>query len=215
MIAGAEFCSHCGARAQRADDSTAAPLACPRCATALAAVLVGASRIHDCATCGGVWLDVETFQRIANDGEVQSGVLAVLAPTPPTATVSAADIRYVPCPVCAKLMNRMNFARISGVILDSCKQHGNWFDRDELRRVIEFVRAGGLAAARNKEKLALEEERRLLDATKQYAAARPDPAGRIRLDQHDDVVAVTADLGKVLTTLLGLGVDVSRGSRQS
>ena len=56
-------------------------------------------------------------------------------------------------------MNRVNFAHCSGVIVDVCKSHGVWFDRDELSRIVEFIRSGGLEASRNKEKHALEEER--------------------------------------------------------
>ena len=59
-------------------------------------------------------------------------------------------------------MNRINFARCSGVIVDVCKGHGTWFDCDELSRIIEFIRGGGLEASRNKEKAAIEEERRRL-----------------------------------------------------
>jgi Zn-finger nucleic acid-binding protein len=59
-------------------------------------------------------------------------------------------------------MNRINFARCSGVIVDVCKGHGTWFDRDELSHIVEFIRQGGLEASRNKEKAAIEEERRRL-----------------------------------------------------
>jgi len=73
-----------------------------------------------------------------------------------------AKIFYAPCPECTQLMNRINFARCSGVIVDICKRHGIWFDRDELSRIIEFIREGGLEASRAKEKPGLEDERRLL-----------------------------------------------------
>jgi Zn-finger nucleic acid-binding protein len=61
-------------------------------------------------------------------------------------------------------MNRINFARCSGVVVDVCKGHGTWFDRDELSRIVEFIRGGGLDAARAREKAALEEERRQLES---------------------------------------------------
>jgi hypothetical protein len=48
-------------------------------------------------------------------------------------------------------MNRLNFAHTSGVIVDVCTRHGTWFDADELRRVLEFITAGGLEAARARE----------------------------------------------------------------
>jgi len=59
-------------------------------------------------------------------------------------------------------MNRINFAHCSGVILDLCKKHGIWFDRDELNRIVEFIHAGGLEASRSKEKAELEEQRKKL-----------------------------------------------------
>ena len=48
-------------------------------------------------------------------------------------------------------MNRMNFTHESGVILDVCKLHGLWFDRDELRRIVEFIRSGGLENSRERD----------------------------------------------------------------
>jgi len=32
--------------------------------------------------------------------------------------------------------------------VDVCREHGTWFDKDELRRIVEFIRAGGLEQAR-------------------------------------------------------------------
>jgi Zn-finger nucleic acid-binding protein len=56
-------------------------------------------------------------------------------------------------------MNRVNFAHCSGVIVDVCKGHGTWFDSDELSRIVEFIRGGGLEAARTREKAQIQEER--------------------------------------------------------
>jgi hypothetical protein len=71
-------------------------------------------------------------------------------------------ITYRPCPRCKKMMNRVNFAKYSGVVLDVCRAHGTYFDRDELHRVVAFIQAGGLdrARARDRDELA-DEERRL------------------------------------------------------
>jgi Zn-finger nucleic acid-binding protein len=59
-------------------------------------------------------------------------------------------------------LNRINFARCSGVIVDICKGHGSWFDCDELSRIIKFIRGGGLEVSRAREKAQIEEERRQL-----------------------------------------------------
>jgi Zn-finger nucleic acid-binding protein len=55
-------------------------------------------------------------------------------------------------------MNRINFDR-SGVVVDICKGHGIWFDRDELTRIASFIHAGNLGEARDLHKTELEHER--------------------------------------------------------
>ena len=70
-------------------------------------------------------------------------------------------------------MNRMNFARCSGVIVDVCRGHGVWFDRDELRGIIEFIRAGGLDLSRQKEKREIAFEREQLQR-EQFVASRSE-----------------------------------------
>lgn len=51
--------------------------------------------------------------------------------------------RYHKCPVCSKHMNRVNFGARSGVIVDQCKDHGLWLEGAELRRLLEWKKAGG------------------------------------------------------------------------
>jgi Zn-finger nucleic acid-binding protein len=162
LFRGTRYCSHCGAEAARAEPVSArAARACPRCRQPLAPAAVGAATLDECARCGGVWADVEAFERILKDGEAQSVVLGAAADAP-AAALPAAPQPYVPCPACGRLMNRLNFARCSGVLVDACKGHGTWFDRDELRGIVAFVRAGGLSRARQKEKDDLDEQRRRL-----------------------------------------------------
>jgi Zn-finger nucleic acid-binding protein len=67
-------------------------------------------------------------------------------------------------------MHRVNFAKCSNVIVDVCKAHGTWFDKDELRRIIEFIRAGGFEKARSKEMAELERQRREVEAARTAAA---------------------------------------------
>ena len=50
-------------------------------------------------------------------------------------------------------MNRVNFGKVSGVIVDVCKLHGTWFDAGELTRVVAFAAGGGLERTRAREKL--------------------------------------------------------------
>jgi Zn-finger nucleic acid-binding protein len=104
--------------------------------------------------------------------------------------LSAHSRMYVPCPLCRQLMNRVNFAGCSGVVIDWCKEHGTWFDHSELRRVVEFIQAGGLKKSREREKIRLEEEnRRLRQKELKIMADRDHAAGSFRVPsawRHDE-----------------------------
>jgi Zn-finger nucleic acid-binding protein len=135
-------------------------------------IVLGTTALLECKDCDGLWVDVASFEQVCADREQQSTVLGAAHFAPAQKNVSSADrVRYVPCPACGQLMNRVNFARCSGVVVDVCKGHGTWFDRDELAEIVEFIRGGGLDQARSREKAQLEETRRSLQA-EQLTAAR-------------------------------------------
>lgn len=161
MFVGSKHCSRCGAKATKAEKLDAASRRCPRCRVVMEAIAVGSARLQECARCDGMWVDVESFEKIINEREEQSSVLGT--PTQVQKRTGESHepnkVRYVPCPECNQLMNRVNFAHCSGVVVDVCKGHGTWFDRDELQQIIEFVGSGGLEASRAREKRELEDER--------------------------------------------------------
>jgi Zn-finger nucleic acid-binding protein len=166
MFLGQQFCPHCGAKADRQDSSAPSKTElCPRCRTAMESVVIGSSPVHECAGCEGIWTDAETLRQICADLEKQAAVLRMPTQLPTNEGVEIEkQIRYLPCPVCGNLMNRVNFANFSNVIVDVCREHGTWFDRDELRRIVEFIRSGGLDKARAREKENFEAEQRLARA---------------------------------------------------
>lgn len=57
-------------------------------------------------------------------------------------------------------MNQINYARVSGIIVQSCQGHGTWTDRDAGLRLVELFGSGGedrlreIAARQEKEDLA-------------------------------------------------------------
>lgn len=59
-------------------------------------------------------------------------------------------------------MNRINFARLSGAVVDVCRGHGTFLDRGELHQVVRFILEGGLDRARRAERDELVEEQRRL-----------------------------------------------------
>jgi Zn-finger nucleic acid-binding protein len=58
-------------------------------------------------------------------------------------------------------MNRVNFGARSGVIVDQCPRHGMWLEGGELRRLLEWRKAGGqiLHERRRAERVAEEAQR--------------------------------------------------------
>ena len=166
MFLGAKFCSHCGAKADRKEFSSETLRRCPRCRVNTKAIVIGQADLRECPRCEGIWADADALQRICVDREQQSAVLGIAMKLETPGTVQMESVRYVPCPVCQKLMNRVNFAHCSKVVVDVCKPHGTWFDKDELRRIVEFIRAGGIEKARLNEIEELGRQRRELEAAR-------------------------------------------------
>lgn len=177
----AGHCSRCGAAIQRGG-ATASVLACPGCKDKLVSTTVGPATLDQCHACGGVWVGQGNFEQLAAGKAERGQVLGALPGAPQARTVAAGTVRYRPCPQCGKLMNRSNYARISGVILDVCKDHGLWFDRDELRQVLAFIEGGGLEKSRQRQ--VLEEEERL-----RRAAEPPIPTATPYGGDRDDSVS--------------------------
>ena len=120
------------------------------------------------------------------------------APAPhvsaPAAGPADADrVRYLSCPECRRLMNRVNVARVSGVIVDLCRGHGAWLDAGELARLVAFLDGGGMERARAREREQLDAERRRLELQRAGTARERReayrPGGRHAGDA-DDLVAL-------------------------
>ena len=202
MFIGSRHCPRCGRAAARVEAAALPTRTCPRCRVEMQSVEIGETAVRECLKCEGLWLDVASFEKICTDREQQSAVLGAASPAPTHAVTDAvSQIRYVPCPECAQLMNRINFARCSGVIVDVCKGHGTWFDRDELNRIVEFIRGGGLEAARSKEKAQLEEARRELEAEQITAGSRH--SSLLGINDEDHRLHGIASAGGLLKILLG------------
>ena len=198
MFLGSKHCPRCGAAAGLRIEAELPPRQCPRCAVEMKAIKLGTTPIRECERCAGLWVDVPAFEKICADREQQAAVLGAASPAPTKPVGETDKVRYVPCPECKQLMNRINFARCSGVVVDICKGHGTWFDREELSRIVEFIRGGGLDAARAKEKAALEEQRRELEAATR-AGARVSLIGVAEADEERrDGIASAASLLKHL-----------------
>ncbi|MGH7618400.1 MAG: zf-TFIIB domain-containing protein [Gemmatimonadaceae bacterium] len=129
-------------------------------------VRVGTTQMHECAGCSSTWLEAEAFTQLCTNREDRGAVTALVDVTKtPTQRTVTGTVRYVSCPTCHKTMNRQNFGKRSGVIIDVCKGHGVWFEHGELQSVLAFVDSGGLERARAADKERDAEEHRKLDRT--------------------------------------------------
>ena len=134
---------------------------CPHCNIALCTIdlkIGGKFFIERCEKCLGLFFDPGELDALLEDSvkHVYSVNLEKLANITNTISLSEQEITYIKCPVCSKMMNRVNFGARSGVIVDVCKAHGVWLDSGELRRLLEWKKAGG----------ALLHEQRQIDAAK-------------------------------------------------
>jgi Zn-finger nucleic acid-binding protein len=57
-------------------------------------------------------------------------------------------IEYIACPICGQQMQRKNYLKSSGVIIDQCLAHGVWLDEEELQQILQFIASGGQALAK-------------------------------------------------------------------
>lgn len=122
---------------------------CPDCHLELEAAPSGPIVARRCGGCRGIWLDPVSFQRVCEDETPADASRDATTCASGAGAVGRAHgpeerVRYRGCPECGEVMDRRNFARVSGVVIDVCRPHGAWFDRGELGAIRRFLREGGL-----------------------------------------------------------------------
>jgi len=170
MVVDARFCSTCGVPIQPAQVLKALKdHDCPRCARYMTLCRSEERTFTECTSCGGVWLEAETFRRISSERAraAAAGSIPSIPLQPPKSPTVEDKVRYLKCPVCKDLMVRKNFSSTSGVILDWCRRHGYWFDAHELEAILRFIDEGGVEDARRREHARgkLDRERRRSQST--------------------------------------------------
>lgn len=92
--------------------------------------------MHCCLGCGGLFLDGATSQRVVS--ALDPNAIAAADELARRAAQPVATDGTIPCPLCAKALERMPIPAAQ-VTVDVCREHGVWFDRDELQRVVRAV----------------------------------------------------------------------------
>jgi Zn-finger nucleic acid-binding protein len=162
-LASAKHCGWCGVAVEgrQAGPST---LACPRCGDeTMRAVRYRDLEADECPRCDGLFLGPAVLDRLVGQRDHAARLHLAL---PQRERHVEREVRYLACPICRAPMNRKQFGRMSGVIVDTCKHHGVWFDGGELQAVLDFVSRGGLERARQRDLDDLKDERRTLESKK-------------------------------------------------
>ena len=112
---------------------------CPRCKAPLKAP---PGCTIACSACHGVFVardDLASVIQALEAGHVAVELGDAYRASPVRGDVGASSVesgvRYLPCPVCGKPMNRKRLIKHLDLTVDICLAHGVWFDAGELHRV--------------------------------------------------------------------------------
>jgi Zn-finger nucleic acid-binding protein len=140
-------CPHCNGPLFHGGTTIETPV-CPRCRVELKKMKTeGEDEVETCPQCHGFWLDYQSFARAINPQRLPK---EYLESKDSWHKPQNDPIQYVSCPRCGRYMNRENFSRISGIVIDRCRDHGVWLDAGELERIRLFIANGGLERLQDK-----------------------------------------------------------------
>ncbi len=154
ISAHAKFCHSCATPIVIEQElGKESKLACPVCdgGPKLVSRSLGPSQtaVLECPSCAGIWISHGLFERAVRHNQEQAVPPAAAGVRGDSSKVHQVKMRrqqgpmYRKCPECQNIMNRQNYARRSGIIIDICAQHGIWFDAQELEAILEWLRRGG------------------------------------------------------------------------
>ena len=182
----ARFCTACGVGFRpESVNVEGTELPCPGCGRLMPPRSVGGVDVNECPNCNGLWVPGESFDLLVSraiearrDAQAEG---AVSVPRVRGSNPAAQGVKYRKCPQCEAFMQRRNFRRSSGVIVDVCHQHGTWLDADELEQIAGFVLSGGTPSP-----TLVEEDRSVARATKALALERIRSGGSTRSRDFSD-----------------------------
>ena len=180
---------------------------CPRCSILMKTIdlkLNGTFLIERCDQCMGLFFDPQELEALleASVSNVFDINRAKIDDLNQRARAGDMPVAYIKCPVCSKLMNRINFGTKSGVIVDRCRDHGVWLDGGELRQLFEWVKAGGMLLAREREEQKQREEQREKDRQARQAASTPTGSAPSDYSGFDDYGSVLRHADPDLFTMV-------------
>ncbi len=106
---------------------------CPVCKEFMVVLELEQVEIDYCTSCEGIWLDSGELELLLENEAERAKLLKSLQEAP-----GHAEKKHR-CPVCNKKMVKVYVGDDKKILIDKCKKdHGLWFDKGELRSVIEL-----------------------------------------------------------------------------
>ena len=145
----ARHCTACGIAFQpQPTRRDTVALECPVCSgVRLQPRHLGGLWVEECPMCQGLWAPGDVMDRLVErirERRRREGPPPAGHATRERRAAWQERITYRNCPECRGRMQRRNFGRRSGVIVDWCGSHGTWLDANEMEDVAAFVLGGGL-----------------------------------------------------------------------
>ncbi len=143
------FCTACGVafrpESVRIDGHE---LPCPSCSSLMPPREIAGVGLNECLSCHGLWVSGSGFDTLVSraiEARETASEAERLANKPRVTGSNPAGqrVQYRNCPECDAHMQRRNYRKRSGIIIDSCPQHGTWLDADELEQIAGFILSGG------------------------------------------------------------------------
>ncbi|HEY5657987.1 MAG TPA: zinc ribbon domain-containing protein [Myxococcota bacterium] len=145
----ARFCTACGVAFRPEPVRVEGhELPCPACGALMPASQVAGIGLNECRECNGLWVPGKNFDVLVSRATearraAASGEAAAPQPRVQGANPAEQRVQYRKCPECDVYMQRRNYRKSSGIIIDVCRTHGTWLDADELERIAGFILSGG------------------------------------------------------------------------
>lgn len=106
---------------------------CPVCKNSLIVLELQQIEVDYCTNCEGIWLDAGELELLLETEDERTRLIRFFK--------EAGEVREksYDCPICGKKMNKFEIGEKGKIVVDKCrKNHGIWFDKGELQKVVEF-----------------------------------------------------------------------------
>jgi Zn-finger nucleic acid-binding protein len=105
---------------------------CTNCKNPMITAELESVEIDFCGQCGGIWLDAGELESLLGDEQLRQQAMASFA------LAVKPQEEYRKCPICRKKMEKVSAGHAQNmVLLDRCGNHGIWFDKGELSKLLE------------------------------------------------------------------------------